>query len=127
MSEPEFEVLSDLRRYTSRIERVDAASEHGPHAERLETVREDTYQGHHIVVRTTYEIEVDGRPVTGHIALTNDGRVHYHPMPNLSFGSAVDMVRRLIDAFPDDFPAPDGGHGGDHGGQHGGHGGHRSR
>jgi hypothetical protein len=70
----------------------------GPH----ETVREANYRGHHIVVRTTYAIEVDGRPVEGHLGVTDDGRVHYHPVPNLAFPSAIDMVKQLIDVFPDD-------------------------
>jgi len=73
----------------------------GPH----ETVREADYRGHHIVVRTTYSIEVDGRPVEGHLGVTDDGTVHYHPVPNLAFPSALDMVKRLIDVFPDDFAA----------------------
>jgi hypothetical protein len=89
---------------------------HGP----MRTVREDEYHGHQIVVKTTYEIEVDGRPVTGHLGVANDGRVHYHPTPNLSFASAVDLVRSLIDTFPDDFEHGDGHH--DHPG-HPGHGG----
>ena len=68
-----------------------------------DSVREADYQGHHIVVRTRYEIEVDGRAVTGHMGVTNDGHVHYHPVPNMSFPSAVDLVKQLIDVFPDDF------------------------
>jgi hypothetical protein len=84
----------------------------------IETVREAVHRGHRIVVRTSYEIEVDGRPVSGHLGVANDGRVHYHPIPNLSFASAVDMVKTLIDTFPDDFDGGDGqgdgGHGGDH-------------
>jgi len=32
--------------------------------------------------------------------------VHYHPLPNLSFGSAVDMVKQVIDAFPDEYAIP---------------------
>ena len=71
--------------------------------EASETVREADYEGHHIVVRTTYQIEVDGVPVTGHLGVTDDGQVHYHPLPNMSFASALDMVRQLIDVFPDDF------------------------
>ena len=69
----------------------------------LETVRESEYRGHRIVVKTTYTIEVDGRPVTGHLGVSNDGRVHYHPVPNASFASAVELVEQLIDAFPDEF------------------------
>ena len=68
-----------------------------------ETTREADYKGHHIVIRTTYQIEVDDKPVTGHMGVTDDGRVHYHPVPNISFPSALDMVKQLIDVFPDDF------------------------
>ncbi|BCT67961.1 hypothetical protein [Nitrosospira sp. NRS527] len=84
--------------------------------EASETVREADYEGHHIVVRTTYQIEVDGVPVTGHLGVTDDGQVHYHPIPNMSFASALDMVRQLIDVFPDDFV--------DKGGMPAGHDGH---
>jgi hypothetical protein len=75
---------------------------HG-HAAGTETVREATYAGHHIVIRTTYHIEVDGMPIQGHMGVTNDGQVHYHAVPNLGFASAVDLVKQLIDTFPDDF------------------------
>jgi hypothetical protein len=69
----------------------------------VESVREDDYQGHHIVVRTTYQITVDDRPVTGHIHLSNEGQVAYHGLPNMTFDSAVGLVRSLIDHFPQDF------------------------
>ena len=88
----------------------------GHHHAASETIREADYEGHHIVVRTTYRIEVDGTPVTGHMGVTDDGNVHYHPIPNMSFASALDMVKQLIDVFPDDFtaaknkPAAHGGH-----------------
>jgi len=85
-----------------------------PHGEAMESVREDTYGGHHIVVRTSYHIEVDGVPVEGHLGVTNDGQVHYHAVPNLSFASAVDLVKQLIDTFPEDFRSGSGGH--EHGG-----------
>ena len=68
-----------------------------------ESVRTADYRGHHIVVRTHYEIQVDGRVIMGHMGVSNDGQVHYHPVPNLSFASAVDLVKQLIDIFPDDF------------------------
>ena len=68
-----------------------------------EIVREDDYKGHHVVIRTRYNITVDGKEVTGHIMLTNAGQVHYHGLPNYTFDSAVDLVRALIDNFPDDF------------------------
>ena len=71
----------------------------------MESTREATYHGHHIVIRTTYRIEVDGMPIEGHLGVTNDGQVHYHAVPNLSFASAVDLVKQLIDTFPEDFEA----------------------
>ena len=73
------------------------------HHQPSETVREAEYNGHRIVVRTTYQIAVDDKPIEGHLAVTNDGHVHYHPIPNLSFASAIDLVKQLIDVFPDDF------------------------
>ena len=72
---------------------------HGTH-KASESVRETDYKGHHIKIRTTYRIEVDGKPVRAHIGVTQDGRVHYHPIPNASYASAIDMVKRLIDFFP---------------------------
>jgi hypothetical protein len=70
---------------------------------KMPSVREADYHGHHIVVRTHYEVEVDGKMLMGHMGVTNDGQVHYHPVPNMSFASAVDLVKHLIDIFPDDF------------------------
>lgn len=84
--------------------------QHGRHAEVMESVREETYRGHKIVIRTSYHIEVDGAPIEGHLGVTNDGQVHYHPVPNLSFNSAVELVKQLIDIFPDDFGGQAAGH-----------------
>jgi len=72
---------------------------------KAESVREADYKGHHIVIRTQYEIEVDGKMIMGHMGVTNDGQVHYHPIPNLSFASAVDLVKQIINIFPEDFVA----------------------
>lgn len=72
----------------------------------VETVREDDYQGRHIVIRTRYRIEVDGKAFAAPMTLDNAGQVHCHSLPNYQFASAVDMVKRLIDIFPDDFPEP---------------------
>jgi hypothetical protein len=96
------EYLQHVRR---SAEEPHEAHDHGDPTS--ESVREDEYKGHRIVVRTSYTIEVDGRPVTGHVAVTNDGQVHYHAVPNLSFASVVDLVRELIDAFSEDFAGPD--------------------
>jgi hypothetical protein len=84
------------------------------------SVREDDYKGHHIVIKTTYEIEIDGQPFQGTLDVSNAGTVHYHAIPNVSSDSAVELIRSVIDAFPDDFEgAHPGGHGGGHGHVHG--------
>jgi hypothetical protein len=75
------------------------------HGARMESVREDDYEGHHIVIRTSYTITIDGKEIMAHLALTNDGEVQYHGLPNYSFDSAIDLVKKMIDVYPDDFPA----------------------
>lgn len=75
------------------------------HGARMESLREDDYEGHHIVIRTSYSITIDGKAVMAHLALTNDGEVQYHGLPNYSFGSAIDLVKKMIDVYPDDFAA----------------------
>ena len=122
MDKREIDEVTQPASYLDHVAERGSVSDHD-HEGPAETVREADHNGHHIVIRTSYSIEVDGRAVTGHLAVGNDGRVTYHAVPNLSFESAVDLVKRLIDAFPDDFDAPGGG--GGHGGHgDGGHGGH---
>ena len=70
----------------------------------IDTVRKARYRNHQIEIRTTYDIRIDGRRVTGHIELGNDGRLQYHGLPAYGWGSAVDMCQQLIDSFPEDFP-----------------------
>jgi hypothetical protein len=89
---------------------------HGP----ATSVREADYKGHHIQVRTTYEIQVDGTPVSGQFLVTDEGQVQCHALPNYTFLSALDLVKALIDAFPEDFQhSGDGGHPGHGGGMPG--------
>ena len=105
-------VASYVAKNAEKVKKVQTQTHQG-----MESVRVAEYQGHRIVVRTHYEIEVDGKMVMGHVGVTNDGNVHYHPVPNLSFPSAVEMVEKLIDIFPEDFDKK--GRGGTHGAGHG--------
>jgi hypothetical protein len=96
-----------LERYTTRAAKeIDSATTehvHGEHA--MESVREADHNGHSIVVRTRYQIEVDRKPVMLPIMVDNFGRVACHALPNYLFLSAIDLVRQLIDTFPEDFHA----------------------
>jgi hypothetical protein len=73
-----------------------------PHSHH-QSLREDHYKGHHITIRTSYEIEIDGRPFHGNLDVSNSGSVQYHGIPNVSTNSAVELIRAVIDTFPDDF------------------------
>ncbi len=73
----------------------------------LTSVREVEHRGRKIVIRTTYEIEVDGQPYQGHARVDEDGRIHCHAIPYDTYSSAVDFVKQLIDLYPESFPGGD--------------------
>jgi hypothetical protein len=81
-----------------------AAAGHAEHDKGpFQSVREVEYKGHKITIYTQYEIRVDGEPFTSHIYVDNTGKVSTHALPAYSFVSAVDLVKKIIDEFPDDF------------------------
>jgi len=95
---------------------------HGAHGHVITALREDEHLGCRIRIKTTYEITINDRPYSGHLMLDNDGNVYTHACPYTKFGSAMDLVKRLISLYPESF-APGHAHGepGDgHG--HGAHG-----
>ena len=100
------QLAAAVERYGGALAGLAHAHEHA-----AESVREATYKGHQIRIVTTYRIEVDGVPITGHLLVTNTGTVHYHAIPNQEFASAVDMVERIIDLSPEGFTPDAGGHG----------------
>jgi hypothetical protein len=66
-------------------------------------VRRGEHLRHEILVRTTYEIAVDGRAFDVAVNVDNAGRVHYDGLPTWDFASVMDLVAKVIDQFPDDF------------------------
>ena len=73
-----------------------------------------THAGRRIEVATTYSITVDGEPFDAGLIVDNQGRVYYHGLPTRDFASAVDLVKKVIDQFPDDFGPGDHDHDHDH-------------
>ncbi len=67
------------------------------------SLREDHHKGHHIVIKTTYEVTIDGKKFAPPLGVSNAGIVEYHGMPNIGFPSAVDLIKCIIDQFPADF------------------------
>lgn len=70
-----------------------------------ESVRTTTYRGHTIEVHTSYRVLVDGQQLGAHMGVGDDGNVHYHGLPNYTAASALDVMREVVDAFPDDYPS----------------------
>jgi hypothetical protein len=70
---------------------------HGQH-DTFTTVREGTHRGKKFEIHTTYRILIDGEPFLVHTGVLNNGTVHSHSFPQYSFPSAVDLVRKVIDA-----------------------------
>ena len=82
----------------------DRTSAHAGHgAGGAQSVRKDAYRGHAIEIVTSYKILVDGRKIRAPLGVDASGQVHCHSLPNYQTASAVDMVRALIDAFPEEF------------------------
>lgn len=86
-------------------------------AHRSTSVREFTHQGHQIKITTTYKVEVDGCEIDAHLFVDEDGRVHTHATPFVTYASAVGLMSAVIDAYPsafEDLAAQEPAH--DHGG-----------
>jgi hypothetical protein len=97
---------SDLIAYSSKQLKAGkpVTAGHAEHGKRpFQSVREVDYKGHKIAIYTQYEIRVDGKPLGGHIYVDNTGKVSAHALPNYSFVSAVDLIKKMIDEFADDF------------------------
>ena len=75
----------------------------GPHEHRLRGVRCAEYRGHEIEIVTTYEISIDGAPVHFHASVGNDGKLRCHESPYAAVPSAIDLVKHLMDLYPDAF------------------------
>jgi hypothetical protein len=95
-------VAAYVKRNAAKVKKTLAGMDHhGPAI----SVREADYKKHHIVITTSYAITIDEAPLMGHIVVTDEGQVQCHALPNYTFLSAVDMVKSLIDQFPEDFEA----------------------
>jgi hypothetical protein len=100
--------LHDEGRQAAVLASYRAASAAADHAHAHPSVRTAEHNGHLIEIRTTYDVRIDGEPMEAHLGVGNDGNVHYHGLPNYSEASAIDLMRRVVDAFPDDYPPTDG-------------------
>lgn len=91
---------------------------HGKHE--ATSVREMTHNGHTVRIVTTYRVEVDGEPADMHLSVDEDGQVFTHATPFVTYASAVDLMKEVMDAYPDAFSPED--EQPDHDHDHDGHG-----
>lgn len=71
------------------------------------TVRTATHRGQEIRIETTYKVTIDGEPLEGTLEVLDDGRVHYHGLPQYAVPSAIEMVERVVDYFGSEPDVPD--------------------
>lgn len=85
------------------------------HEDLVRSVRTIEHGGSTITITTTYEVKIDGRLLTLHMMVDEQGQLWSHLCPYQSFGSAVDLVRHLLKRMPHLF---NGGGGGEHEHEH---------
>jgi hypothetical protein len=73
------------------------------HGNKLESIRRDEHKGNKIVIITKYDIEVDGKKIFPPMHVSNNGSVGTHTLPNYASNSALELVKTLINCFPEDF------------------------
>lgn len=72
----------------------------GAHAHGVDAETVAVHRGRLITVKRTYDIRIDGTPLSLPVSVDRFGRVSCHALPYVSFESAVDLLRSLLDAVP---------------------------
>jgi hypothetical protein len=73
----------------------------------MTSVRVFTHAGHVVKITTSYQVEVDGHPIRAHLSVDEDGQVYTHATPFVTYASANDLMKAVIDAYPDSFASHD--------------------
>jgi hypothetical protein len=73
----------------------------------MTSVREFAHAGHVVKITTSYRVEVDGHPIRAHLSVDEDGQVYTHATPFITYASASDLMKAVIDAYPDSFSHDD--------------------
>ncbi|HYO66909.1 MAG TPA: hypothetical protein VEU33_12570 [Archangium sp.] len=83
------------------------------------------HQGSTITITTMYEVRLEGRLLTLHMMVDEEGRLWSHLCPYLTFATATELVLHLLERMPHLFePAQPGPPGDETRRDHSGHGGH---
>jgi len=63
------------------------------------------HRGNTITITTMYEVRVEGRLVTLHMMVDEEGRLWSHLCPYLTFATATELVLHLLERMPHLFEA----------------------
>ncbi len=66
--------------------------------------RTTEHRGHTIVIETTYKVTIDGKELGMPFDVDDDGIVSCHIVPTYGSPSALDVGRRIVDAYPNRYP-----------------------
>lgn len=89
-----------LGTYVGRVTKLHTS--HSTHP----NIRIAEHSGHHVELETIYRITVDGKRLKIPLMVDPDGQVHCHAVPNYQLSSALDMIKVVIDSFPEAFASP---------------------
>ena len=86
-----------LLKSVAKLPKIKHGTMHG------KSVRTFSHKGHEISITTMYQVKIDRRVVHLPLMVSDDGHVQSHAIPNYSLSSAVDIVKTIVDLFPEDF------------------------
>lgn len=66
-------------------------------------IREFIHGGHIVKIITSYQVEVDGQLVHAHLSVDKNRQVYTHVTPFVTYASAVDLMKAVIDSYPESF------------------------
>jgi len=92
---------ASLGKYLSK--KAPPGQQHGGHGS---STRFAEYRGHKIMLETTYLVTIDDKVVHIPLMVDDRGQVHCHSLPNYQFAGAMDMIKAIIDLFPEEFSKP---------------------
>ena len=76
--------------------------DHGHHG-KMKTKRNLKHLGNVIEIETTYEIKINGENYNTHVMLGEDGALTTHAIPYMTFKSMTDLIKTLIELYPNEF------------------------
>jgi hypothetical protein len=75
------------------------------HESLARSVRTLEHQGRVISITTTYEVRIEGRLLSLHMMVDEEGRLWSHLCPYQTFATALELVRHLLTRMPQLFEA----------------------